>query len=105
MRTKLPSGTPVEICLPADGRAPGRGLVLIPDIMGMRPLFDEHAQRLADENGWAVACVEPWPGRESMPLAERMNAVGTIDEAALLADLVAAADALAVEPVGLTGFC
>src|SRR3954468_23967600 len=105
MRTTLPSGTPVEICTPADGRPPSRGLVLIPDIMGMRPLFDDHAQRLADDNGWAVAAVEPWPGRETMPLDERMNAVGTIDDAALLADLVAAADALDVEPVGLTGFC
>jgi carboxymethylenebutenolidase len=80
-------------------------LVLIPDIMGLRPLFDDHAQRLADENGWAVAAVEPWPGRESMPLEERLGAVATIDDAALLADLVAAADALGVEPVGISGFC
>jgi carboxymethylenebutenolidase len=105
MRTTLPSGTPVEICRPSDGRGPTRGLVLIPDIMGLRPRFDEHAQRLADDNGWAVAAVEPWPGREDLPLDERLGAVGTIDDAALLADLVAAADALGVEPVGLTGFC
>ena len=31
--------------------------------------------------------------------------VGTIDDQAFLADLVAAADLLGVEPVGLTGFC
>ena len=105
MRTTLPSGTPVEVCRPADGREPSRGLVLIPDIMGLRPLFDAHAQRLADENGWAVAAVEPWPGRESMPLEERLESVATIDDRALLADLVAAADALGVEPVGVTGFC
>src|SRR3954468_22468585 len=84
MRATLPSGPPVEICTPGDGRPPSRGLVLIPDIMGMRPLFDDHAQRLADDNGWAVAAVEPWPGRETMPLDERMHAVGTIDDAALL---------------------
>ena len=105
MRTTLASGTPVEIARPADGRPPSRGLVLIPDIMGLRPLFDGHAQRLADEQGWAVAAVEPWPGREDLPLEERLQSVGTIDDEAFLADLVAAADELDVEPVGITGFC
>lgn len=79
--------------------------MLIPDIGGLRPLFDEHAQRLADENGWAVVAVEPWPGREGLPLEERLASVGTIDDAAFLADLVAAADLLDVEPVGIIGFC
>jgi carboxymethylenebutenolidase len=105
MRTTLASGTPVEVARPGDGRPATRGLVLIPDIMGLRPLFDAHAQRLADDNGWAVAAVEPWPGREDLPLEERLGAVGSIDDHALLADLVAAADLLAVEPVGVTGFC
>src|SRR5512134_1440114 len=105
MRSHLPSGTPVEVARPADGVAPSRGLVLIPDIMGLRPLFDGHAQRLADENGWAVAVVEPWPGREDLPLEDRLEMVGTIDDDALLADLVAAADQLEVDPVCLTGFC
>ena len=79
--------------------------MLIPDIMGLRPLFDDHAQRLADDNGWAVAAVEPWPGREDLPLEDRLQLVGTIDDQAFLADLVAAADLLEVEPVGITGFC
>jgi carboxymethylenebutenolidase len=105
MRTTLASGTPVELARPADGRSPTRGLVLIPDIGGLRPLFDEHARRIADEQGWAVAAVEPWPGREQMPLEERLTSVATIDDAAFLADLEAAADLLAVEPVGITGFC
>lgn len=105
MREKLPSGTPVEVAQPADGRTPTRGLVLIPDIGGLRPLFDDHAQRIADEQGWAVAAVEPWPGRETMPLAERLGSVSTIEDAFFLADLVAAADRLGVEPVGVMGFC
>jgi carboxymethylenebutenolidase len=105
MRTTLPSGTPVEIARPADARPPTRGLVLIPDIMGLRPLFDDHAQRLADEQGWAVAVVEPWPGREGLSLEDRLQMVGTIDDPAFLADVVAAADRLEVEPVGITGFC
>ena len=73
--------------------------------MGLRPLFDGQAQRLADDHGWAVAAVEPWPGREDLPLEERLGAVATIDDRSLLADLVAAADLLEVEPVGVTGFC
>jgi carboxymethylenebutenolidase len=80
-------------------------LVVIPDIMGLRPLFDDHAQRLSDDNSWAVAVVEPWPGREDLPLEDRLQMVGTIDDAAFLADLVAAADHLGVEPVGIIGFC
>jgi carboxymethylenebutenolidase len=105
MRTTLASGTPVEIARPADGRSPSRGLVLIPDILGLRALFNDHAQRLADEQGWAVAVVEPWPGRTDLPLEDRLQLVGTIDDPAFLADVVAAADLLAVEPVGITGFC
>ena len=104
-REALASGTAVEIARPSDGAEPSRGLVLVPDIMGLRELFDEHVRRLADDNGWAVAAVEPWPGREGMPLEERLESVGTINDRALLADLVAAADLLAVEPVGVTGFC
>ena len=78
---------------------------MIPDIMGLRPLFDAHAQRLADEHGWAVGAVEPWPGREDLALEDRLGAVGTIDDASLLADLTEAADLLAVDPVGIAGFC
>jgi carboxymethylenebutenolidase len=59
--------------------------VLIPDIMGLRPLFDEHAQRLATTTAGPSQAVEPWPGREAMPLEERLTSVGTIDDRALLA--------------------
>ncbi|MEO6318807.1 MAG: dienelactone hydrolase family protein [Acidimicrobiales bacterium] len=105
MRTTLASGTPVGIALPSDGRQPTQGLVLIPDVMGLRQLFDEHIQRLADEEGWAVVAVEPWPGREHLTLEERLELVASIDDGAFLADLVAAADLLEVKPVGITGFC
>lgn len=91
--------------MPGDGRAPTQGLVLIPDIMGLRPLFDGHAQRLADDHGWAVAAVEPWPGREDLPLEDRLGMVATIDDEAILGDLMAAADLLEIEPVGIIGFC
>jgi carboxymethylenebutenolidase len=106
MRTTLPSGRPVELARPSNGRSPARGLVLLPDIMGLRPLFDDHAARIADEQGWAVVAVEPWMGvDQALPLEERMASVARIDDAAFLADLVAAADLLGVEPVGVMGFC
>jgi carboxymethylenebutenolidase len=106
MRTTLPSGRAVELARPSDGRPPTRGLVLLPDIGGLRPLFDEHAARIADEQGWAVACVEPWLGDDQqLTIDERLASVARIDDGAYLADLVAAADRLEVAPVGLMGFC
>ena len=45
MRIELSSGTPAELVVPP---APTRGVVLAPDIMGLRPLFDDLAARLAD---------------------------------------------------------
>jgi carboxymethylenebutenolidase len=105
MRTTLPSGTPVEVARPASGTTPSRGLVVAPDIMGLRSLFDELAARLAREHGWAVAAVEPFPGDEDLPLEKRVAAVGELHDTDKLADLVAAADLLDVEPVGIIGFC
>jgi dienelactone hydrolase len=104
MRTTLPSGTPVEIARPLD-RDATRGIVMIPDVMGLRPLFDDLAVRLASEYGWAIAAVEPFPGREAMTLEERMTAVAGLDDDRQLSDLLAAADLLAIEPVGILGFC
>jgi carboxymethylenebutenolidase len=105
MQLTLPSSTPAELARPSDGQAPTRGLVMIPDIGGLRPLFVDHAQRVADEQGWAVCTFEPWPGREHLTLEERLASVGTIADARLLGDAVAAADACEVEPVGIMGFC
>src|SRR5215831_18982225 len=40
-----------------------------------------------------------------MALEQRMNAMPELDDERQLADVVAAADALGVEPVGVLGFC
>jgi len=103
VRITLPSGTPAELAQPP-GEA-RRGLVVLPDIGGLRPLFDEHVARLATENGWVVCAVELWPGREHLPLPERLEAGGTLEDERILGDAVAAADATGVEPVGVLGFC
>lgn len=71
--------------------------------MGLRPLFDALCARLAAENGWAVCAPEPFPGREHLPIDKRE--IGSNDDERVLGDLVAAADLLGVEPVGVLGFC
>lgn len=103
MRITLPSGTPAELVRP-DGPA-SRGLVLWPDIMGLRPLFDDLGRRLADQHGWVVCEPEIFPGQESLPLEDRFAEVPQVDEHARIADAVAAADACGVEPVAVAGFC
>lgn len=106
MRITLPSGTPAEIARPPDEAAePAFGLVVIPDIMGLRPLFDEHVQRLADDNGWVVVAFELFPGMEDQPLEWRLENGGMLDDDRVLADAVAAADWTGCERVGILGFC
>jgi carboxymethylenebutenolidase len=107
MRIELPSGTPAELALP--DAAPRRGLVLAPDIMGLRPLFDEHCARLAAEHAWAVCAPEPFPGRTDTPIDERLELVRTLQDDQQVGDLVAAAAELrsrtAVDRVAVLGFC
>lgn len=104
MRITLPSGTPAEIAHPPGPAA--RGLVLVPDIGGLRPLFDEMVARLAREQDWVVCAFDLWPGRDDLPtLQSRLEAARTLDDERVLADAVAAADATGVDPVGITGFC
>ena len=102
MRTSLQSGTAVEI---ASGDNPTRGVVVVPDIMGLRPLFDDMVERLAVEYDWKVAAVEPFPGRESMTLEERMVAMAGLDDDRQVADIVAASYMVDIEPVAVLGFC
>jgi carboxymethylenebutenolidase len=104
MRITLPSGTPAELARP-DG-PPDRGLVVLPDIGSLRPLFDDMAARLAREQGWVVCAIDLWPGRDDLPtLEDRLAAARTLEDERVLGDAVAAADATGVEPVGVVGFC
>src|SRR5215470_4059897 len=90
---------------------PLAGLVLHPDIMGPRPLFDEMARRLAT-NGLAVVMPDPFSrltDEQRAAVEARMGAVKELDDAAQLADLEAAADLLVVNDdvaqVSVLGFC
>lgn len=103
MRIVLPSGTPAEI----DRRGIAeRGLVVAPDIFGLRPLFDDFVARIAAEWNVPVVAVEPFPGRDLGPEVElRFAAVPTLRDDDHLRDLHEAADALGTPIVGLIGFC
>ncbi len=106
MRIQLPSTTPAEVALSPG--LPARGLVIAPDIFGLRPLFDGMCQRLAEGQGWAVCAVEPFPGRQTLTIEERQAMAKDLDDEAQLGDLVAAADhllELGAQPVGVLGFC
>lgn len=100
--TTLPSGTAAYV---APAPEATRGLVIIPDIGGLRPLFTEMCDRLAAEHGWSVACFDSWHGRDERTIEERMAAAGSLDDTRIQADAAAAADLLGVEPVAVMGFC
>lgn len=92
---------------------PVRGLVLVPDIMGVRGLFDDICRRLAT-HGIAVLAVEPWARltpaqRASLDVAGRMQNAKNLHDESQLGDLEDAAEWLGEhDGVGRTavlGFC
>ena len=112
-RTLIRSEASVPIVHARPDGMPTAGLVLHPDIMGVRPLFDDMATRLAS-HGFAVAAVEPFARRSEAEragsdVAARMGWMGSLDDETQLGDLAAAADLLVVEDgvasVGILGFC
>ncbi len=102
---ELTTGTAAQLLTPTNGSAARRGLVLWPDVFGCRPLFVDHAQRLADQHRWNVVVVEPYPGQTELSVEQRLATAGQLNDDAKLADSEAAADACQVEPVGVMGFC
>lgn len=108
MDLTLPSGTPASI---ARAESASSGLVIVPDIWGLRPLFTDLCEWLRDRSGRTVIAFEPFPG-QSLPgpedpdaMAARGQALFDRSDAELLADAVAAADATGCEHVALMGFC
>jgi carboxymethylenebutenolidase len=90
---------------------PVAGLVLHPDIMGLRPLFDDLCRRLAT-HGFAVCAPEPFARAPSDAMTEveaRMAHVRQLDDEIQIGDLEAAADYLVihddVREVSVIGFC
>ena len=103
MRITLPSGTAASLSIPDDV---SMGLVIAPDIFGVRPLFDDLVERLAADWQMAVCAVDPFPGRD-LPLEPepRWAVVGELSDDDHLRDLIEGAAATGQERVGLIGFC
>lgn len=104
MRIQLPSGTAAELVHPSTGPS-NRGLVVIPDIMGLRPLCDGIVADLSEANGWSVCAYELYPGQEHLDLEGRHEASAAMDDDRVLGDAVAAADATGAGTVAILGFC
>ena len=104
LEIELASGAPADL-FPVVGAK--RGLVIAPDLMGRRKLFDDMASSLASAHGWNVIVVDPFRGREfsTTTTDERHAVVGELDDDDVVGDLVDAANRLEVQPVALVGFC
>ena len=103
MRITLPSGSPA-ISVP---RATARtGLVIGTDIWGIRPLFDDLAERLSEEWDMSVCVPEPFPGQDlPLEIDPRVGALRATDDRDRLRDLDEAAAATGCDRVVMIGFC
>lgn len=106
-------GTKVEaIHARPEGGALG-GVVVVPDVHGLRPLFEDICRRLAT-HGLATCALEPFARtdpaeRARLDPAGRMDLVASFSDDTVLGDLAEAADHLAatddVGSVAVLGFC
>jgi dienelactone hydrolase len=106
-------GTPVDAIHARPVTQPDACLVVHPDMLGVRDLFDDLCRRLAT-HGFAVACAEPFARfppevRDTQDASVRMAHMKDMDDDLQLGDLAAAAAFLttgaAVERVSILGFC
>ncbi len=105
---QLPSGTPAYL---ARSEGAQRGLVVLTDLWGLRPLFEEMCNDLSLRTGWSVGSFDPFGGRELPGEGEpdagsrRFEVLGSLDDTRLLGDAVDLADLTGCDEVGLIGFC
>jgi carboxymethylenebutenolidase len=113
LTVKGPDGALVESIHARPDGMPVGGLVVHPDIMGVRPLFDDLCRRLAT-HGFAVCAPEPFARapvevRSAAEPEVRMGYVAQLDDDLQIGDLEAAADHLVVHDdvreVAVLGFC
>jgi carboxymethylenebutenolidase len=103
-KIELSTGTPAEIVHPQTGR-PKAGVVLVPDIMGLRPLFEDHCARLSKEWKVSVCAPELFPGMEKLNVDQRMKKVKTFSDEDKVGDILAAAQRTGCDTVHVIGFC
>lgn len=106
-------GTGVDAIHARPQAQPEAGLVVHPDMMGVRPLFDELCRRLAT-HGFAVVCTEPFARfppdvRDAPDPTPRMSNMKHMDDERQLGDLAQAAEFLrerdGTDRVSVIGFC
>jgi carboxymethylenebutenolidase len=104
-------GEPVAAIHARPTGMPTRGLVVHPDVMGVRDLFDDLSRRLATY-GFAVCAPEPFPpfeGDDPSDPTARMGRVNVLEDSVQIANLERAADWLVVNDdvseVDILGFC
>jgi carboxymethylenebutenolidase len=106
-------GEPIPAIHARPDGMPVSGLVVHPDVGGLRPLFEDLAARLAS-HGLAVCVIEPFAraiasGVDLSDLEPRMAHVSRLVDELQLGDLEAAADYLVVNDdvteVAVLGFC
>jgi carboxymethylenebutenolidase len=106
-------GASVEAIHARPEGVPVGGIALHPDVMGIRPLFDDLCRRLAT-HGFAVCCPEPFARashdvRTTEDPAVRLAYVSQLDDERQLGDLETAADYVVVHDdvsrVAVMGFC
>jgi len=103
-----PDGASVDAILATPDAATG-GVVLHPDVGGVRPLFDELCRRVAT-HGYVVCCPEPFVRaprdvRDTDDAAARLAYLPHLDDDLQLGDLAVAADRVGVPDVSVLGFC
>lgn len=103
MRITLSSGTPAEIHhVPS---AP-YGLVVHPDMFGLRPLFDDHVRRFAEEWGMSTVAIEPFPRLpDGATPDDRLASMPVKRDSDVFADLQLAAESTGCATVRMIGFC
>ena len=104
MKITLPSGTNAVIEKPVSNRRE-LGLVIIPDVMGLRPLFYDMVKHLAIEWNITVCSFELYPGLEHLNVNERLEAASELEDTRVLGDAIEAADAIQSDQVAILGFC
>ena len=113
IRLRGEDGEPVPALHARPEGMPRRGVVLHPDVGGLRPLFEDLVRRLAT-HGAAVCAPEPFAralasGIDLSDVAQRMAHVPQLEDELQLGDLAAAADYLVVNDdvrdVAIVGFC
>jgi carboxymethylenebutenolidase len=110
---KGPDGAAIDAIHARPDGMPVGGLVLHPDVGGLRPLFDDLCRRLAT-HGFAVCAPEPFARapmevRGASEMNVRLGYLAELDDDLQIGDLEAAADYLVVHDdvreVAVMGFC